>query len=289
MLSGQVEELLCNLTKNAISKDSTEIRKAADAARGRYLKTRPSSYDTDLLEFDGSRGTTTSVMSSSMSIFCSSGNSFEGGNISPMSASNSTPSSTLESSSQSSQSSCSSLKTFPTKDSNMSSGFSTYQNTEVLLYTWAFETVRNNINDFLYLIILQYKSGMYGQDEWPNFESNIHVKKKKKNLKKQNAHALHQISEDNSNQTQQNEEVNNLLRFYFVFFSELLYTSNKIDVASQEQISCIHADVVLKKKKKKKHDEYSDLLDDEERMQLIAKRGRLKPFVNNTLSGDDEF
>ena len=35
MLSGQVEELLCNLTKNAISKDSTEIRKAADAARGR--------------------------------------------------------------------------------------------------------------------------------------------------------------------------------------------------------------------------------------------------------------
>ena len=80
------------------------------------------------------------------------------------------------------------------------------------------------------------------------------------------------------------------MRFFsFVFFSELLYTSNKIDIASQEEISCIHADVVLKKKKKKKHDEYSDLLDDEERMQLIAKRGRLKPFVNNTLSGDDEF
>lgn len=132
MFGGQVEELLCYLTKNAISKDSTEIRKAADVARGRYLKTRPSSYDTDLLEFDGSRGTTTSVMSSSISIFCSSGCSLDSGNISPMSGSNSTPSSTLESSSQSSQSSRSSLKTTPTKINNMSSGFSTHQNTEVL-------------------------------------------------------------------------------------------------------------------------------------------------------------
>ena len=95
------------------------------------MKSRPDNYDTDLLEFDGSRGTTTSVLCSSISIFCSSGSSLESGYISPMSGSNSTPSSAVETSSESS---LSSSKTSATKMSNMTSDFHTHQNIEVHSY-----------------------------------------------------------------------------------------------------------------------------------------------------------
>ena len=53
-------------------------------------------------------------------------------------------------------------------------------------------------------------------------------------------------------------------------------------------MSCTHPDVVVKKKKKKKQIECIDSSDDEEKLKLIAKRGRLKPFANNTLRDDDD-
>ena len=53
-------------------------------------------------------------------------------------------------------------------------------------------------------------------------------------------------------------------------------------------MSCTRPDVVVKKKKKKKQVEYIDSSDDEEKLKLIAKRGKLKPFANNTLRGDDD-
>ena len=84
----QVEQLLFYVTRNAISKDNVESKKVADINRGCYLKSRPENYDTDLFAFDGSLGTTTSIMSSSIAIICSTGlssSSVGSGSVSRMS------------------------------------------------------------------------------------------------------------------------------------------------------------------------------------------------------------
>ena len=121
ILSRQVEQLLFYVTRNAISRDNVEPRKVADVNRGCYLKSRPENYDIDLLAFDGSLGTTTSIFSSSIAIFCSTGlssSSVRSGSVSQM-----TTSSPCYAMNSSNESFLSSSKTSETMDSNMTIDF----------------------------------------------------------------------------------------------------------------------------------------------------------------------